>query len=190
MNKSGHPIVTGLNNYVNSAAPKALVAAQMRSGTPWTSNLGSQTMMCSDCHNTDAATPAAQGPHGSAVRFMLRGANPNNWPNVTLSNIGTSWCANCHVNSTAGNNAHSEGSHSGEQCYLCHIVVPHGGKLGRLMTDNDGATPTRYFYNGAANSQGLDGYTKPATRNSYSEAGQCFVSGGCYGGHDSPTENW
>ena len=189
-NRSGHPIVTGLNNYPNSATPKALVGAQMRSGTPWDTNLGTQTMKCSDCHNTDAASPAAQGPHGSASQFMLRGPNAGNWPNVTLSNIGTAWCVNCHVNNTGGNSAHSEADHSNRQCYLCHIVVPHGGKLGRLMTDNDGATPTRYFYNGSANSQGLDGYTKPATRNSYGESGQCEVNSGCYGGHDGTEESW
>jgi hypothetical protein len=48
-----------------------------------------QTMMCSDCHsNDDISATAAQGPHGSAVGWMLKGRN-RAWPTLTSSDNGT-----------------------------------------------------------------------------------------------------
>ncbi len=167
-NASGHPVLAGLNSYTgNGATLKALVAAQMKA--PWNTNLGTQTMSCTDCHSSDAAAPSAQGPHGSASQFMLKGANPGNWPNVVLSSgFATSWCANCHNNSAG--EPHSRGDHSSRRCYECHIVVPHGGKLARLIGDRDSTTiPTRYFYNGASSTMQLSGFTKKAT-NSYTRS--------------------
>ena len=187
MNKSGHPILTGLDNYPNSTAfntpaKKGLQAAQLKA--PWNVNVGTQTMMCTDCHNTDAATPAAQGPHGSAAQFMLRGPNAANWPNVTLANYTTSWCANCHV---SVNNVHRRSDHTSRPCYVCHIVIPHGGKLSRLMADND-TMPARYAYNNTLNTSYLQGFTKNAT-NSYSSS-NCRAQ--CHGEHSgrTPGENW
>lgn len=186
-NRSGHPVVTGLNNYPNSTAVgsparKGLQPAALKA--PWNVNVGTQTMMCSDCHNTDAASPAAQGPHGSALQFMLRGPNAANWPNVTLANYNTSWCANCH---NTMNRVHSRSDHRNYQCYRCHIVVPHGGKLSRLMADND-TMPARYGYNNALNTSYLQAFTKNAT-NSYS-ASNCRAQ--CHSEHSgrNPSENW
>ena len=163
MNLSGHPVVTGLNNYPNSTAPKAMVAAQMKA--PWNVNVGTQTMMCSDCHTSDAATPAAQGPHGSASQFMLRGPNAANWPNVILSSgFATSWCANCHNNSAG--EPHTRDKHSARRCYECHIVIPHGGKLSRLIADgNSPNMPSRYAYNNDPNLVQVTGFTKKTTGN-------------------------
>jgi predicted CXXCH cytochrome family protein len=146
MNRSGHPIFTGLTNYPNSVAPKALTTAAMKS--PWnvSTNMGRQTMMCSDCHDsttTNYVASAAQGPHGSANQFLLRGPNAANWPNVTLANRNTAWCANCH---NSVNNVHSTGNHSSRYCYECHIIIPHGGKISRLMGDRD-TMPPRYAWN-------------------------------------------
>jgi predicted CXXCH cytochrome family protein len=186
-NKSGHPIVTGLDNYPNSTAvgtpaKKGLQAAAMKA--PWNVNVGTQTLMCSDCHNTDAATPAAQGPHGSAAQFMLRGANAANWADVTLSNYSTSWCANCHTNST---NVHTEENHSGRRCYECHIVIPHGGKLSRLMADND-TMPERYAYDNTLSTNRIQGFNKKGS-GSYSTS-DCRAQ--CASEHTSqnPSENW
>jgi predicted CXXCH cytochrome family protein len=181
-NASGHPVVVGLNAYgAASVAPKALTAAQMKA--PWATNLGTQTMMCSDCHNTDAASPAAQGPHGSSVPFMLKGPNAANWPNVVLSSgFATSWCANCHNNSAG--EAHSRSDHSARRCYECHIVVPHGGKLARLIGDRDGAMPARYAWNGDKNNTIITGFTKTTT-SSYQKS-HCGTSA-CTGDH--PTAN-
>ena len=190
-NKSGHPVVTGMDNYPNSTVvggKRGLLAAAMKA--PWATNIGTQTMMCSDCHNTDASTPAAQGPHGSASQFMLRGANAANWPAVTLANFSTSWCANCH-NDSAGV-PHTEGNHrtGSVYCYTCHIVVPHGGKVSRLIV-TAGATsnmPARYAYNNNKANTGITQFTKAAT-GSYSENSSCRTS--C--GHHSSgtgTETW
>ena len=140
-NKSGHPVVTGLNNYPNSTTPKPLTASDMKA--PWASNVGSQTMKCSDCHNTDASTPAAQGPHGSAAQFMLRGPNAANWPNHTANNFNTSWCANCHNDALI----HAEDADHETHCYKCHVVIPHGSKMSRLQGDADGSMPSRYAWN-------------------------------------------
>jgi hypothetical protein len=116
---------------------------------------------------------------------MLRGANAGNWPNVTLSNFNTSWCANCHNN--AAGSTHTRGDHTGRQCYQCHIVIPHGGKLSRLMADHD-TMPGRYAYNGRLNTQYMQGFTKNAT-GSYSTS-SCRAQ--CTGDHSgrNPSENW
>ena len=174
-NASGHPVLAGLNSYTgNGSTLKALVAGQMVA--PWTA-VGTQTMACSDCHATDAASPAAQGPHGSASQFMLKGANAANWPNVTLTSFATSWCANCHANSAG--QPHTAGEHTGQRCYACHIVVPHGGKLARLIGDRDSATmPARYAYNGDKTTLQVTGFTKAAT-SSYQKSNcgaQCNTS--------------
>jgi len=187
MNKSGHPIVTGLDNYPNSIAVggrKGLQAAALKA--PWNVNIGQQTMTCTDCHNSDAASPAAQGPHGSAAQFILRGPNANNWPNVTLQNFSTSWCANCH-NDSAGA-GHTKGEHRSSGCYVCHIVIPHGGKMSRLIADRDGAMPARYAYNNNVTTVGMQQFTKAAT-GSYTENNNCRTSCGHHSG-GTGTENW
>lgn len=47
-----------------------------------------QTMMCSDCHsNDDISTTAAQGPHGSDVKWMLKGRN-RAWPLASAASNG------------------------------------------------------------------------------------------------------
>jgi hypothetical protein len=187
-NRSGHPIVTGLDNYPNSTAvagKKGLLAAAMKA--PWNVNVGQQTMMCSDCHNTDAtAAGAAQGPHGSAAQFMLRGANAANWPNVTMSTFSTSWCANCHNN--VGGRGHTQGDHSGTRCYVCHIVIPHGGKVSRLIADNNSTMPSRYAFNNNLANVGMQQFTKAAS-GSYTENSNCRTSCGHHGS-GTGNEEW
>jgi predicted CXXCH cytochrome family protein len=61
-NRSGHPVFTGLDNYTGSTAVsgrKGLLATYLK--TPWNTNIGQQTMMCSDCHTTDSATLPHRG---------------------------------------------------------------------------------------------------------------------------------
>jgi hypothetical protein len=143
--------------------------------------------MCSDCHNTDAASPAAQGPHGSAAQFMLRGPNSANWPNLTWSttNFNNSWCANCHNNSAR--NAHKS-DHSSLRCYNCHIVIPHGGKMSRLIADRDGTMPARYAYANTLTNVSVYSFTKAS--GNYSD-GNCRVSCGHHSsGSSTSMENW
>ena len=208
-NRSGHPIVTGLNNYPNSLAPKALATAQL--SAPWNVNVGTQTMTCSDCHATDSVS--SKGPHGSSVKWMLAGTNKA-WPYQGAANnggsTGTYWtysnratgqgtaaglfCLNCHP-VTGTNSAHSTGNHSGYKCVECHIRVPHGGKMSRLLTTYNGATlPTRYYPNGngagMVSGNSLRAVRKLA-RNSY-DTQDCDDGGVCHGSHDNPglTDRW
>jgi hypothetical protein len=183
-NRSGHPIVTGLNNYTNSAAPKALLATQMKA--PWNGNVGTQTMMCSDCHNTDAASPAVQGPHGSAAQFMLRGPNQANWPHVAYNSWATSWCANCH--NPGSNPGHANSNHNNLFCDTCHVVIPHGANMSRLIADHV-RMPSRYAYSNTLIANGLQGFTK-TTDTGYVET-NCAAS--CNGVHPVPgstVERW
>jgi hypothetical protein len=176
-NRSGHPVVATLNAYAgNGTANKGLVAAQLL--PPWDTNPGNQTMLCTDCHNTDAGSTAAQGPHGSAVRFFLAGAN-RAWPYTaagatsgtlrTLSQgtstnseagLGTAnglFCRNCHpqqstTSGTATNAFHrwavgvagNDSRHTSSlwTCVGCHLRVPHGGKVSRLIVTQN--APARY----------------------------------------------
>ena len=148
---------------------------------PW-ENAGNQTMYCSDCH---AGTNAA-GPHGSAARWMLAGPNTA-WPYTDQGNngqavgnfwkISTDWsftpdilvsefngklpfCMNCHPNNRQGNTVHWTGNHSGKACVGCHIRIPHGGKVSRLIAAEDGGSysnmPDRYTADGAGNNPNGD----------------------------------
>jgi hypothetical protein len=182
-NRSAHPVVNTLNAQTGSIATKALQASQLLA--PWSASPGAQTMTCTDCHNTDAASPAAQGPHGSAVVFMLAGANKA-WPFTaagttgTLRNVGTSetglgtadglFCRNCHPQpNSAGSNALHRlvgqynsgggGQHATNfwTCVGCHIRVPHGGKVSRLIVTTN--APARYK---GVSSVPMTGFTKGA----------------------------
>jgi hypothetical protein len=97
---------------------------------------------------------ASHGPHASAVKFILKGPNTR-WP--TQSNGTTRWtygnhatgagtanglfCLNCHdLTQTA---VHTQGEHSAAACSGCHIRIPHGGKVKRLIRTAN--TPAPYI---------------------------------------------
>ncbi|HEY5973177.1 MAG TPA: hypothetical protein VIU41_00405 [Geobacteraceae bacterium] len=169
-NSSGHPVVTTLNNYPSSLAPKALQAARMKA--PWT-NVGSQVMTCSDCHGSNGA--GAQGPHGSSVKWLLTGT-ATNWPYLTTAGTGNNdgnggnnatnisgpfvtlsdvaggsqvFCLNCHNLNT---NPHfSDGAHTDIPCVGCHVRVPHGGKVSRLINTQSSGRVPRYSPSGDGN---------------------------------------
>ena len=192
MNMSGHPIITGLDNYTNSTpigGKKGLLAAAMK--PPWNINVGQQTMLCADCHNTDGS--AAQGPHGSAQKFMLRmvftgGTNTLStaWP--TGTSFGLSWCNNCHFDTATISGGHGAHQSAMTGCYQCHIVIPHGGKMSRLIGDRDNSMPARYAYNNTNTTMQIQSFTKRAN-NAYTSAGSCQAA--CDGKHSAAAgENW
>lgn len=190
MNMSGHPIYTGLSNYVNTLAPRGLLAAALR--PPWNANVGNQTMMCSDCHDdttTNYVAGAAQGPHGSANQYILRGPNGNNWPNVT--SFASSWCANCHIDNV-GNEMHTRGEHTAANCYGCHIVIPHGGKVSRLI-GNRNTMPARYAWANTLTNMQITAFKK-TTANNYAEGSSGNCSAACSSTDKHPSisgaENW
>ncbi len=192
-----------------------------------------QTMMCSDCHSNDTiSTAAAQGPHGSNVKWMLKGRN-RSWPrnyylangkgtleggsnyvcgpttgNGQYANDGTVnglFCLNCHStvsfckddlgrnSSDAFGNIHLR--HGGRQCIACHIMVPHGGKMSRLIGDSDGNMPARYAFNNALGNMDVQSFKKAAgglygdgpTRY-YLEGIKCAAD--CHVATGDPDENW
>jgi predicted CXXCH cytochrome family protein len=125
-------------------------------------------MYCSDCHESDSTVT---GPHGSNTKWMLSGVRKA-WPYTSASNngsnTGTFWtystrnngsginrlfCLNCHA---VGSGVHTEdGDHQSIPCVNCHIRVPHGGKLARLITTDTTNLPARYHPDG--NNGGFSG---------------------------------
>ena len=154
-NISYHPVVQPLPATGN----RRLTTAALTGG--WAPGL---VMSCSDCHGRDTGTSAtAQGPHGSTVKWMLTGTYQN-WPFTSTAANGTAaggtlltgtgsstipannFCFNCHT-WAAGGLAHTK-SATGHNlaCVDCHIRVPHGGKVPRLLTGVN--APSRYKPNG------------------------------------------
>ncbi|GFO53604.1 hypothetical protein GMSM_06110 [Geomonas sp. Red276] len=163
-NASRHPVGTPL------AAANQLLSSRLQGG--WTPGM---VMTCSDCHATDSA--ASKGPHGSSVKWMLAGTNKA-WPYTSAASNGAStgtyfrlatyntgagtkdglFCLNCHQ-VTGTNPFHTasgltSNTHSGNAnipaCVNCHLRVPHGGKIPRLLKTAN--APARYKASGAADS--------------------------------------
>ena len=137
--RSWHPVVfpTGRDGLERGSAtfdnirPPFNVAAR----------IGKQTMHCSDCHGqatswTDGTGPnltQAQGPHGSANNFLLKGGWGTGTVLQDLAANTTDLCANCHIGTSSTqsgyNGGHDSGGNmSGSRCTRCHIAVPHGWK--------------------------------------------------------------
>jgi predicted CxxxxCH...CXXCH cytochrome family protein len=138
-NASGHPVVAPNTGHL-------LQALKMANG--WTTG---QTMSCSDCHASDDAAGIG-GPHGStaATKMILKGPNTL-WPfqsnGTTPLNLGTdqtnNFCSNCHdVTQALVHRDH------GYACTVCHIRVPHGGKIPRLLATPTAGLPARYQLSG------------------------------------------
>ncbi|SNB47391.1 CxxxxCH/CxxCH domain-containing protein [Geobacter sp. DSM 9736] len=190
-NKSFHPVVAALN----SAGSGSSVLPQSMAGG-WSHGT---TMTCSDCHAGDS--PAAKGPHGSSVKWLLTGANKA-WPYKGAANnggtAGTFWtvdtktdnqgtndglfCLNCHA---VNNNAHNaKAAHQVIPCVGCHIRVPHGGKVSRLINTNSAGRVPRYSPNGQ---NGGTIYINKFIKQSggdYSKS-DCYSTNGSCGDHSS-----
>jgi hypothetical protein len=142
-------------------APQSAGASTVLTTTQLTNGWKPGDMMfCSDCHgNEDTTSGASQGPHASAVKFILRGPNTR-WPfqadgttRWTVNNSGTSigttgglFCRNCHSALTGVHTA--TGQHQSQACTACHIRIPHGGKVKRLIRTTN--TPAPYADTGAS----------------------------------------
>jgi formate-dependent nitrite reductase cytochrome c552 subunit len=152
--------------------------------------VGSQTMYCSDCHGDSATDAYAQGPHGSATGYILKGTwNP---AVATLNTAATeaSLCTQCHVlTGTAPNRAHASNNHKSRPCSACHIVVPHGGKVPRLIATT--GAPERYTSTVAP--PGIINFTFPLaatqTKQSCATVPTCHSTGGG-GGGGTPGGPW
>lgn len=219
-NQSYHPVVSALPATDPSASygSDQLAAAQLING--WTPGM---LMSCTDCHDSTSAATGSRGPHGSSVKWMLAGPN-RAWPyqgaanngetagtywtyNNRATGLGTSdglFCYNCHPSTAPSNHVHTkEGVHMSSACVECHIRVPHGGKVSRLMaaagTTWPGNLPKRYAPDGngnRANTWFMQKFTKASSYSSYIKD-NCLgtgnnVSGGSCGSHSgtSATESW
>lgn len=115
-------------------------------------NVGTQTMYCSDCHGAENSWTGGtgpdgtkvQGPHGSTNPFLLRAP----WRDVTGESNTGDLCFNCHnstiyagsTNTRATGYGHDEKDnhhnyHNADKanginwrCSYCHVAVPHGWK--------------------------------------------------------------
>ncbi|WP_457639104.1 cytochrome c3 family protein [Persephonella sp.] len=167
-NRSAHPVVMTTNEMGNlsgwnqATGRYATPLAQSQLIAPWNTNVGNQTMYCSDCHgaeNEDGVDP--KGPHGSTHKFMLKGPNTN-WPlkpDGTPYTVGDIYnggdtglfCKNCHdltqaaVHEFKGNRSRPP-RFPNIACVECHVAVPHGSPVSRLIGYT--VMPEPYNYNG------------------------------------------
>ena len=143
---------------------------------------------CSDCHGSDAEMMGdPKGPHGSNLKFMLKGVNQY-WPTkadgATLYELNDIsgfegdgddtglFCKNCHDI----NYPHSQwqapmgpvnsafGTAPGfwvkpTDCVACHVAIPHGSPVSRLIGYKNFPSP----YNYKGNSLKMQGYKKTST---------------------------
>lgn len=173
-NKSAHPVVMSHNEmktYGGNAAKHpevegryadSLTSANLK--TPWSNNPGNNTMYCSDCHGADEQTSDPRGPHGSSYKYMLKGRG-NYWPykpNGALWDIDSTtvdnpdlFCQNCHRTEAVGVHVFKadRSRFSNMVCVNCHIGIPHGSKVSRLMAY--AAMPHPYNFNGNAKMKGF-----------------------------------
>lgn len=195
------------------------VFAGQLDATIWTPG---DTMYCSDCHGNEnsplptdpASADYTQGPHGSSVEFSLRG--PNTWwpkaPNGSLWTLGSAaaaaangtasgddpFCANCHPSITANKVHARNNTHKATPCVSCHILIPHGGGMSRLLGDGDGAMPARYAYGNDKSNMKIASFTKRADPATYTRndcrvtatATACSGSTAHTAGSDPTKENW
>lgn len=198
-NRSAHPVRNSANAQTGAVAPKALATVQLSS--PWntSTNMGNQTMTCSDCHGSDVVSDP-KGPHGSASQFMLKGPRtywPKNasgglWSLDDIKNNKNSWssnlfCVNCHPmlsGSNFLNNVHSRGNHqrSDVYCVTCHTVVPHGSKRSRLIGYTSDPAPYNYSGTGRYEKLVIDGFRKASSRTGYGDNNCNSKATGCHTG--------
>ena len=197
MNRSAHPVVSGLSSQTGSAVPRPLDPQQMTLGWGQT---GSQSMYCSDCHGNDEATTPAnpQGPHGSESRFMLTG-NGKQWPTSAFGELWSlrdvkdnlnNWqndlfCANCHPMKSGGNfanKAHDVGEHQDAEvkCVTCHVTVPHGAQRSRLIGYASDVPPYNYNGPGTYDKLVITGFRKGTGPDDY-DKNSCSMNGVCHG---------
>jgi predicted CXXCH cytochrome family protein len=217
-NQSYHPVVAALPPTDPSATygSDVLSAGDMRvsfpgpDGATYGGWANGSVMYCSDCHAQSNA--GSLGPHGSAVKWMLKGPNQA-WPYLTAAANGTNattgyryaegdedvgldtpdglFCRNCHE--IRANGAHGRGDHA-VPCVNCHIRVPHGGKVSRLLrAGTDANVPARYAADGQGGWNGdgvLTGVIDHAAGTNYAESDCAQVGCGQHSGTITGAEVW
>ena len=164
-NKSGHPVVINQSGRTGSYDPKQLDPSQLL--TPWMENPGLNTMYCSDCHGADNELGGdPKGPHGSNLKYLLKGSRQY-WPYnpdgvlYTMDDLDgvldtDLFCRNCHVPGTPHTTWSQNMSGKGYQCVECHMAIPHGSPVSRILGYNTFPAP----YNFGGNSMKMIGWVK------------------------------
>lgn len=205
MNKSAHPVVMSHNqmkiyggNSTKSPLLEGRYADNLQAShlkTPWANNPGNNTMYCSDCHGADEQTGDPRGPHGSNYKYMLKGRG-NYWPykpNGNFWTIGDTvndqpdlFCQNCHH--TENVDVHkfkADRGLKGYECVKCHVGVPHGSPVSRLMAYNTMPHPYNFHVNGVGMAGAIKFRAKGASSYDPSNKGKKNVNcsvGSCHPG--------
>lgn len=175
--------------------------------SPWNVNPGNQTMMCSDCHGAeDETTSGVKGPHGSSRSYMLKGVN-GYWPAgpggsgvagreggnlYTINDIAAGgaaeiFCLNCHTptnypHKTSGGGS---GGMKGLMCVECHVAIPHGSPVSRLVGYKTFPQPYNYSTDGtdAGRLMKIDGFFRQSSALGVytSNSDNMWASTGCGG---------
>jgi hypothetical protein len=166
--RSWHPVIDSTGR---SAGVRNMSASQNMFLAPWDgTNIGSQTMYCSDCHGRNTANGTVEppgggpwGPHGSENDFLLKGT----W-DATTGDDNSGLCFRCHnyTNYATGTNRGDRGgfesgfggpdrdtnlhAHHGDKlgplrCSWCHVAVPHGWKNKALLVNLNDVGPEAGF---------------------------------------------
>ncbi|MDD2780056.1 cytochrome c3 family protein [Sulfuricurvum sp.] len=179
-NRSAHPVVMTINQMWDLSSRSTSVTAAgrhvgplqaTRMKAPWNTNVGNQTMYCSDCHGADDEIGTdPKGPHGSNKSYMLKGVGKY-WPKApsgVLWNIDAAlavspdlFCQNCHETQDVPIHQFKSGGRqfTNVVCVNCHVAVPHGSPLSRLMGYSNFPEP----YNYGGNSLKLTQYKRVET---------------------------
>lgn len=180
-NKSGHPVIfpNSVTGRPGSKTPQALNAVQLI--PPWSNAPGATTMYCSDCHGSDKEPPYGtdpRGPHGSDLKYILKGKN-HSWPTrgplaggvlgalYTLDDIQSLsagdtaatqdlFCMNCHDILHPHDKWRQNMAGRGYSCVQCHVAIPHGSPVSRLIGYKNWPAP----YNYGGNSLAMEGWKK------------------------------
>ncbi|NPA16109.1 MAG: cytochrome C [Aquificae bacterium] len=147
-NRSAHPVIMPL-----SSMPGRYAGNPIALKPPWNLNIGNKTMYCSDCHGADNEIGGdPRGPHGSNHMYVLKGPSTN-WPEkaagqpIRLSDIGTVgiFCENCHdLNAVRAHTIPPHVTGSNAACVDCHIVIPHGSPVSKLLGYDTFPAPYNY----------------------------------------------
>jgi hypothetical protein len=156
--RSWHPVVdaTGRTNAIRGTTATSFRA-------PWGTNVGAQTMYCSDCHGSDTGATtivpnggengSPWGPHGSTNNFILKGE----WSSATGTGSANGLCFKCHNPNTYASSGGGGGTgffgdkgnlhafHVDKigrlRCTWCHVAVPHGWKNKALLVNLNDVGP-------------------------------------------------
>ena len=164
--RSWHPVIESTGR---SATDRQMSDTTNMFLAPWNgSNIGSQTMYCSDCHGRNTANGTVEppagtpwGPHGSENNFILKGT----W-DVNTGADQSGICFRCHnragyaVETNSGDAANWESGFGNDRsadtnlhafhalrlertlrCVWCHVAVPHGWKNKSLLVDLNNVGP-------------------------------------------------